>query len=365
MPPAPKPSILTIAPYIGGASSLDGRAEVLKLSSNESPLGPSPKAIAAYREAADTLHRYPDGGCALLRHAIASRHNLPEENIVCGAGSDELIGLLVAAYAGPGDEVLSSQYGFLMYDIYAKLYGATPAKAPEKDLCADIDALLAAVTERTRIVFLANPNNPTGSALPRSALQRLRAGLREDILLVIDAAYAECVDPNWEEYEDGTALVAASDNTVMTRTFSKAYGLAGLRLGWAFCPPAIADTLNRARSPFNVNRAAQAAGIAALEDQAFLEKTRALTRTGIEAWRKWGTETGLTVHPSQGNFVLLQFASEAQANEADKALKEQGIIIRKTGNYGLPHCLRGTIGEPDQNARVQAALLPFTPSAGA
>src|SRR5215813_4853215 len=220
----PRPGILDIAPYKGGDSKLPGQQRVIRLASNEGPLGPSPHAIRAYRELAEELHRYPDGGQEELRAAIAAQHGLPAEQIVCGAGSDELISLLVRAYAGPGDEVLHSAYGFLMYPIAAKGAGATPVTAPERDYTADVDALLARVTSRTRVVLLANPNNPTGSLLPAAEVRRLNVGLPEGVLLVIDAAYAEYVDT--ADYEDGAALAGASDNVVMLRTFSKIYGLA-------------------------------------------------------------------------------------------------------------------------------------------
>ncbi|MGH6932506.1 MAG: pyridoxal phosphate-dependent aminotransferase, partial [Dongiaceae bacterium] len=261
----PRPGIMDIAPYRGGESRLDGHAKVIKLASNENPLGPSPRAIAAYRELAAELHRYPDGGADALRQAIADHHGLEAAQIVCGAGSDELITLLVRGYAGPGDEVLYSQYGFLMYALAAKTVGAVPVGAPEPELRTDVDALLGLITPRTRLLFLANPNNPTGCLLPSAEVLRLHAGLPKDVLLVLDSAYAEYV--GGEDYQDGARLVRASDNVVMLRTFSKIHCLAALRIGWAYGPPAVADVLNRVRNPFNVNAPAQAAALAALTDR--------------------------------------------------------------------------------------------------
>src|SRR5438874_9618173 len=262
--PVPGPGIFDIAPYIGGESKAEGVARPIRLASNESALGPSPKAVAAYKALADDMHRYPDGGAAGLRAALGRHHGLDPARIVCGAGSDELIALLQRGYAGPGAEVLYSRHGFLMYPIGALAVGATPIAVPERDLTADVDGILARVTERTRIVFIANPNNPTGTYLSADEMARLHAGLPPHVVLAIDAAYAEFVNRN--DYDAGTALVDRAENVVMLRTFSKIYALAGLRLGWAYCPPAIADVLNRVRGPFNVAAPALAAGIAAVED---------------------------------------------------------------------------------------------------
>lgn len=354
-----RPGILDIAPYVGGEAGLAGHQKVIRLASNETPLGPSPKAIEAYAKLAGNLHRYPDGGSVKLRAAIGKRFGLDPARLVCGAGSDEVIALLVRAYAGPGDEVLYSRHGFLMYPIAAKSVGATPVAAPERDLTADVDAMLAAVTPKTRIVFLANPNNPTGSYLPVDEVARLRRDLRDDVLLVIDAAYAEYVSRN--DYDAGTGLVDAGDNVVMTRTFSKIYGLAALRLGWAYCPESVADVLNRLRGPFNVGAPAQAAGVAALEDAAHTEAARAHNAR----WLAWFTEQaetlGLTVAPSVGNFVLVRFPTEAgrDADAAHAFLNSRGIIPRKMGGYGLGDSLRITIGLEDEMKAVIAALTEF------
>jgi histidinol-phosphate aminotransferase len=355
----PRPGILDIKPYTPGKSSVGGRVAAMKVSANESAFGPSPKAIEAFRSAAGTLHRYPDGGSVALRAAIGARHGLDVDRIVCGAGSDELIYNLVRGYAGPDDEVLYSEHGFNVYPIAALSVGARPVTAPETNLTFDVDAILAAVTGKTRIVFIANPNNPTGSYIPADELARLRAGLRPDILLVIDAAYAEYVVRN--DYTTGEALVDGGDNTVMTRTFSKIYGLAALRIGWGYCPPAIADVLNRIRGPFNLGTAAQAAGIAALEDTAHV----AASRDHNSVWLPWLADRlaglGLTVYPSAANFILVRFpAGKARSASAAMAyLGERGIIPRETAVYGLPDCLRITIGREDEVRAVARAVEDF------
>lgn len=347
-----------IAPYVGGRSNVEGAEKIIKLSSNETPLGPSPDAMRAYVEAATRLHRYPDSGCQALAAALAERYGLPETQIVCGNGSDELIGLLCLGYAGPGDEVIFTEHGFLMYRIYTQAVGATPVVAKEKDLRTDVDAILAAVTPATKLVFIANPNNPTGSYITIDELERLRNGLPPQVLLVIDGAYAEYVDNR--DYSAGRRLVDQTENTVMTRTFSKLYGLAALRLGWAYCPPEVADTLHRIRGPFNVNAAAQAAGAAAVEDQSFADGARIYT----QRWREWLRgeleQLGLTVHPSAANFLLVEFPRDGKtAARANRFLLREGIIVREVANYGLPHCLRITIGLEDETKAVAEALARF------
>ena len=284
--PAPRPGILDIAPYVGGE-----HAGHIRLASNEGALGPSPRAMEAYQRVAGELHRYPDGGSKDLRNAIAKRFGLDAERIVCGAGSDELISLLIRAYAGPGDEVLYPEHGFLMYPIGAKSVGATPVKAPETNLTTDVDHLLAHVTPRTKLVFVANPNNPTGTYITAEEMARLHAGLPSNVVLVIDAAYAEYMNSN--DYSAGQELVDRHPNVVMTRTFSKIFALGSLRLGWAYCPAGIADVLNRVRGPFNVSAAAQAAGVAAVEDAEFLERSR----THNEQWRGGCSSGGAGLWP--------------------------------------------------------------------
>ena len=358
-PPRVRPGILEIAPYVGGEAALPGRERAIRLASNESPLGPSPQAVEAYRRAAASLHRYPDGAAAELRAAIGRRFGLDPERIVCGAGSDELIGLLARAYAGPGDEVLYSRHGFLMYPIAAKAVGATPVHAPERDLAADVDALLGRVTPRTRILFLANPNNPTGSYLPAAALRRLRDGLPAGVLLVIDAAYAEYVGRN--DYEPGAELVDGRDDVVMTRTFSKIYGLAALRLGWAYCPLGVADALNRLRGPFNTAAPAQAAGVAALADLAHAARARAHNDRWLPWLRDQVQALGFAVPPSVGNFVLIRFPAGPgrDADAACRFLNDRAIIPRRMAAYGLDDCLRVTIGLEDEMRAVVDALAAF------
>lgn len=350
---------MDLSPYVGGESKVAGSQKPIKLSSNESALGPSPKAVAAFHAMAGEMHRYPDGHAVDLRNALAKRYGLDAARIVCGAGSDELLQLLVRAYAGPGDEVLYSRHGFLIYPIAAQACGATPVAAAETDLTASVDNLLAAVTPKTRVVFVANPNNPTGTYLSAAEIERLRRGLPEHVLLVIDAAYAEFVERN--DYSCGAELVDAHPNVVMTRTFSKIYAMGGLRLGWAYCPAAIADVLNRIRGPFNVSSAALAAGQAAVEDAEFVE----LARRHNAYWRDWLagrlTALGLTLVPSVANFLLVRFPNQPgrSAADADVALKAKGIIVRAMGSYGLPDALRITIGRDDELKALVAALTEF------
>ncbi len=351
----PRPGILEIEPYVGGDASAAGVERVIRLASNENPLGASPRAIAAYLALQDELHRYPDGGALALRETVAEVHGLPVEQIVCGAGSDELIALLVRAYAGPEDEVLHSAHGFLMYAISARTAGAVPRGAPERDLTADVDALIELAGPKTRLVFIANPNNPTGSYLSAAELRRLREGLAEEVLLVIDSAYAEYVER--DDYEAGAELVRDCDNVVMTRTFSKIHGLAALRLGWAYCPPAVADVLNRVRGPFNVSAAAQAAGVAALRDARHVTRSREHNGRWLTWFRQQVAQCGLEALPSAGNFVLLRFPDQPgkDAAAALAELKRRGFLLRPMGAYSLPDCLRATIGtEPDTRSLVEA-----------
>lgn len=355
MPPQPHSSILTIAPYVGGESAITDPSRAVRLMSNENPFGPSPRAVAAFHAAADGLHLYPSGGHAALRDAIAARHDLDPQRIACGNGSDELILLLAKAYAGPGDEVIYPEHGFLMYPIAAQSAGATPVKVPETNLCVDIDRMCAAVTPKTRIVFLANPANPTGTYLPFAALRELRQRLREDILLVIDGAYAEYADQ--PDYQAGEALVAATDNTVVLRTFSKLYGLAALRVGYGYCPPQIASVLNRIRGPFNVNAPAQAAAIAALADREHQQKSQVHNTL----WRQKLTDQlnmlGYPVVPSAANYVLAH--TGAQTGDLYDWLKGQHIYVRKVAGYGLPAHLRITVGRAEDLEIFLASTRAF------
>ena len=357
--PQPRSGVLAINAYVPGKSHAPGVARVFKLSSNETPLGPSPRAIQAYREVAAHLQDYPDGAATTLREAIGKTFGLDPDRIVCGAGSDDLLNLLARAYLADGDEAVHTTHGFLVYPIATLGSGAKPVVATEKNYTADVDAILAAVTERTRIVFLANPNNPTGTYIPFDEVRRLHAGLRPDILLVLDAAYAEYVRRN--DYEAGIELVATSDNVVMCRTFSKIHGLAALRLGWLYGPAHIVDALNRIRGPFNVNAPAIAAGVAALADTAHVERSR----THNERWLKWLTDEigklGLQVTPSVANFLLIHFPANAgrTAKEADAFLTARGLVLRQVAAYQLPNALRMTVGSEEANRLVVAALAEF------
>jgi histidinol-phosphate aminotransferase len=358
--PQPRPTILSIEPYVGGESKIPGVNRIIKLSSNEGAFGVPPGARAAMVEAAAEMHRYPDGGATALREAIGRRFGLDPARIVCGNGSDELIGQLILSYGGEGTELVMSAHGFIMYDLAGRYAGCRVIKVPERDLQPDVDAMLAAVGPRTRLVFLANPNNPTGSLLPASEVERLRAGLPGDVLLVLDAAYAEYVTR--PDYDPGTALVDAGTNTVMTRTFSKIFGMGGARLGWAYAPAPIADILNRVRGPFNVNAPAMAAGIAALAEPGWVEKSVAHNAEWRERLTGALRGLGIAVHPSEGNFILADFGTPARAKAADAALRARGLIVRAMGGYSLPHCLRITVGTAEECGMVEDALAAFARS---
>jgi histidinol-phosphate aminotransferase len=357
--PTPRPGVMAIHPYVPGKRGAAGVAKVYKLSSNETPLGPSPLAIEAFRGVAGHLQDYPDGPATDLRAAIGKSFGLDPASIVCGFGSDDLLTLLARAYLADGDEAIHTKHGFLVYPIATLATGATPVVAPETNLAADVDAILAAVTERTRIVFLANPNNPTGTYVPSDEIKHLHRELPARVLLVLDAAYAEYVRNN--DYDAGIELVAASENVVMCRTFSKVHGLAALRLGWLYAPAHVVDAVNRIRSPFNVNAAASAAGIAAIGDTAHVARSVAHN----DKWRHWlSTEIGrlgLDVTPSVANFILIHFPPTGNhtAAAADKALTARGLILRQVGAYGLPHALRMTIGTEEANRLAVATLAEF------
>lgn len=357
--PTPRPGVLKIAAYVPGKHKANGGAKTYKLSSNETPLGACPAAQAAYKAVGDALELYPDGSASELREAIGRAHGLNPEQIICGAGSDEVLNMLANAYLGDGDEAIYTEHGFLVYPIAIQAAGAEPVVVPEKDLKTDVDAILAAVTPRTKMVFIANPNNPTGTYIPFDEVKRLHAGLPANVLLVLDAAYAEYVRRN--DYEAGIELVATSENVVMTRTFSKIYGLANLRLGWGYGPAHIIDAMNRIRGPFNVSGGAIAAGTAAVADKAFVE-------TAVEhneRWLPWVTQEmeklGLTVTPSVGNFVLIHFPDEEgkRAADADAWLLDRGVVLRRVDNYGLPHALRMSIGSEEANRATVACLTGF------
>lgn len=359
MEPTPKPGVLEIETYVGGVAHVPGVAKVFKLSSNESATGASPLAIEAFKSTTREFDVYPDGSVRVLREAIAEAYGLDAARIVCGNGSGEILTMLANAYLRPGDEVLFSEHAFLLYRIDALANSAVPVAVPEKNLRADVDAMLSAVTAKTRLVYLANPNNPTGTYLRHDEVRRLHGGLRPDTLLVIDAAYSEYVRRN--DYESGIEMVANFNNVVMTRTFSKIYGLAGLRVGWAYCPSAVADVLNRIRGPFNVSVPAQRAAAAALKDRAHVEASFAHN----EKWRDWLSseirKLGYRVDDSVANFVLVHFSKEKgkTAHDADAFLCSRGVILRRLTNYGLPDCLRLTVGSEEANHTAVTALGAF------
>ncbi len=360
--PQPKPGVMDITPYVGGKSRLQGVVRVIKLSSNEAALGPSPKAIEAYDRARTTLHRYPAGDAADLRAAIGEVHKLNPDQIICGGGSDEILGLLCRAYAGPGDEIVHTTHGFLMYNIYARSVGATPVVVPEKNITADVDAILKAITPNTKLVFLANPNNPTGTYLPTSEIERLRADLREDIVLVLDAAYAEFMDK--PDYNPGLALASRTQNVVVTHTFSKIYGLGALRIGWGYGDKTLIDALERLRSPFNVSAPAQAAAIAAVRDQEFVAKAKAHNKKWVDVLVQRLRGYGLGLHGDSGNFVLPYFDGKngKTAAACDAFLQSKGLIARRVDNYELPNYLRISIGADDEMELLLSALDEFMTS---
>ena len=347
--PSPRPELEMIFPYVPG--SVDEDRDKLILSSNESALGPSPRALEVYRNSEKYLSRYPDGGSGQLRRSLARYHRLDPDRIVCGNGSDELLGLIGQAYLRPGDEVIYSQYGFLMYPIIARAMGAIPIAAAERQMRSDVDSLLRAVTDKTRVIFLANPNNPTGSYLTRQEVTDLHAALPQDVLLVIDAAYAEFVDR--EDYSSSLELAMAYDNVVMTRTFSKIYALAGVRLGWMYGSKGVIESIQRVRGPFNVNSVAQRVGLAAFEDRESLQASYLHTQT----YRPWLsqrlTSLGLTVYDSVTNFLLVEVD---QAEDVRRSLYDRHIVVRGMAAYHLPSCLRITVGTESELETFLATL---------
>lgn len=355
---APRPGVMDIAPYKVGGSHVEGAAKVFKLSANENPWGPSPRAMEAMRAAADTLALYPDADSGDLRSAIAEVHGLDRARIICGNGSDELLQLLAFAYARDGDEVVYSRHGFLLYPSYALMNGATPVAAPETNLTSDVDALLAACTDKTRLIYLANPNNPTGTRLNSQEIERLAAGIPDHALLVLDAAYAEYVDA--DDYDGGASLVARRPNVAMTRTFSKIYGLAALRVGWMYAAPDVVAAINRIRGPYNLNGAAQAAAAAAMRDVEYTARIRAETlrlRAGLVSAL---ADAGVSTTPSEGNFILAAFGEgENGAAAADAFLMRRGVIARRVDAYGLAGHLRITVGDEAACDAVAAAIHEF------
>ena len=351
----PQPGIMDIALYQGGASQIDGQTDPLKLSSNENPLGTSLMASEAVVAAATGLHRYPPTDHARLRAAIAEVHGLDADRIICGVGSDEILTLLAMAFAGPGDEVLYTEHGFSLYRIFALSAGATPVVAPETERRVDVGALIDRTTADTRLIYIANPANPTGTALELAELERLADAVPETCLLVLDGAYAEFFDG----YDGGAALVTARDNVVMTRTFSKLYGLGGLRVGWGYASQRVIDVLNRIRGPFNMSSVALAGAEAAMRDRGFVETC--LRQIAEQRVRLTGglRQLGIACDDSHANFVLARFADEGEALAADAHLKAAGILVRLVKGYGFPEALRITVGQPEDVTRVLGALAGF------
>jgi histidinol-phosphate aminotransferase len=355
--PAPKPWIMAIAPYVPGRATTDDGRTVAKLSANENPLGTSPFARTAYAEAAGALERYPDPGATILREAIAAKYGLDPARVIYGTGSDEVLHLITGAYAGPGDEVIIVRYGFAVYEIATRRVGATPVIVPDANYATDVDAILAAVTPQTRIVFIANPNNPTGTFTARDEIARLHASLPSDVMLVIDQAYAEYLDG--DEDDLGLALATRHANVVITRTFSKIYGLAAERIGWGYGSAEAVDAMHRIRAPFNVTPGGQAAAVAALADDAFVGHSR----DHNAQWRAWLEgeiaqlgNAGLRSVPSKTNFLLVLFEGRLSAEHAYKGLMDRGYLTRWLPGQGLPNAVRITIGTEDEVRGLAAAL---------
>ena len=351
----PQPGIMEIALYQGGESHIDGVADVLKLSSNENPFGPSDVSVRAIADSAAKVHRYPSTDHAALRRAIGEVHGLDPDRLIIGVGSDEILTLLAQAYAGPGDEVLYPEHGFSLYRIIALAVGATPVVAAEDGRRVDVDALISALTPATRLVYLANPANPAGTMIPQDEVTRLADALPDQCLLVLDGAYAEFV----EGYDGGSALVSERENVVMTRTFSKIYGLGGLRIGWGYASQEIMDVLNRIRGPFNMSGLALAGAEAAVRDQEFVTRCRQVNADERARLTGGLHQLGIACDESFANFVLARFSDEAEALAANAHLKRAGILVRIVKGYGFADALRITVGRPEDNTRVLAALGAF------
>jgi histidinol-phosphate aminotransferase len=348
----PQPGIMDIALYVGGQSGIAGRDDVLKLSSNENPLGAPPSAMEALAQAAGQMHRYPSTDHAALRAAIGEAWGLEPDRIICGAGSDEVLQFVTQAYAGPGDEIIHTAHGFSMYPILAHMAGAQPVCVPERERVVDVDAILSAVTDRTRLVLVANPGNPTGTMLPEGELERLADGLPGHVILVVDGAYTEFA----EAYDGGASLAATRPNVLMTRTFSKIYGLGGLRIGWGYGPREMIEVLTRIRQPFNLSVVQLAAAEAAVRDLAWVERCAALNTEQRARLTGALRQLGIACDAAHGNFVLARFADAAEAGAADAALQQDGIIVRRVAGYGFPEGLRITVGDAGQMDRVIDSL---------
>ncbi len=351
----PQPGIMDIALYQGGKSHVEGVANVIKLSSNENPFGPSPKAIEAVRDTAAQLHRYPSTDHYSLRAAIGERHGLDPDRIICGVGSDEVLQFVAHSYAGPGDEVIHTEHGFSMYPIIARMAGATPVMVAERDRKVDVDAILAALTNQTKIVFVTNPGNPTSTMIDEGELERLASGLPTDCLMVLDGAYAEFV----ADFDGGISVVDRHPNVIMTRTFSKIYGLGGLRVGWGYACREVIDVLNRVRQPFNLSATALAAAEAAVNDLDYVD----FCRTENARLRVWLAgklaEVGVPSDPSFTNFILARFADSDETAACDAYLQSQGLIVRRVTGYNLPEALRITVGDEEACRLIVAAITAF------
>ena len=351
----PQPGIMDIALYQGGQSHVAGVAEVIKLSSNENPFGPSPNAIAAVRDSATTLHRYPSTDHASLRAAISERHMLDANRIICGVGSDEVLQFVAQAYAGPGDEVIYTEHGFSMYPIIARMVGAIPVMVPERDRYVEVDNILTAVTEKTRIVFVTNPGNPTSTMIPEEQIEHLARGLPANCLIVLDGAYAEFVNG----FDGGSALADQFENVIMTRTFSKVYGLGGMRVGWGYAAKNIIDVLNRVRQPFNLSLTALAAAEAAVQDEEYLRFCQS-ENARLRVWMSQELmKTGVPSDQSCTNFILARFTDRSEAEACDDFLKTRGLVVRRVAGYNLPNALRITVGDEDACHRVVEAITAF------
>jgi histidinol-phosphate aminotransferase len=361
--PKPRAGILDIDPYVPGRAP-SGGGKTYKLSSNESALGPAPSAIEALRDAAPSSHVYPEGAATSLRARLGELHGLDPRRLIVGNGSDEVLSLSVRCFTEPGDEVLMTRHGFSYYPIIARAEGCMPVMAEETDLTADVDALLAAVSERTRLVFLANPNNPTGTLLPGEEVRRLREGLPPEVMLVLDGAYAEYIDE--ADYDAGRRLVdeaeeGGQDNVIMTRTFSKIYGLGGLRVGWGYAPSFVIDVMQRVRGPFNVSAASLAAAEAAVSDQDFVVRNRLHNDEEMKRLLGSLTQRGFRARPTRANFVLLDLGAEEEAKRFLKHAEEHGVMLRGLSSSNLPSFVRVSIGSKEANDAFLDAAFAFTP----
>lgn len=357
--PIPQPGILDIKLYVGGQSALPGHSDVLKLSSNENPLGPPPAAVEAIQAAASQAHLYPNTDHAELRAAIGAVHALDPDRIICGVGSDEVLQFVTQAYAGQGDEIIHTAHGFSLYPVLIKMAGATAVCVPETDRVVDVDAILGAMTDKTRVILVTNPGNPTGTILAQAELERLIQAVPEHIVVVLDGAYTEYTGG----YDGGVSLIGDRPNVLMTRTFSKIYGLGGLRVGWGYGAKDMIDVMTRLRQPFNLSDMQMSAAIAAVQDRTWVHDCAQLNAD--QRARLIGAlgQLGIACDDSATNFVLARFADEAEADAANAALAANGIIVRKVAGYGFPQALRITVGDVDQTGRVIETLTQWRTNA--